>query len=134
MDDKAAEALGQTLGHMAGNLKLYQGAEAINKYAEFLKDFGKPVLPREGLLWIARVSLLAFANEVGIVRHCHHAAADLCGDREVTHGDHPVSIGRRFAFFESEADLDGKIRWWLRWLHFAEIRRLGTTGKEKECG
>ncbi|MDX1503683.1 MAG: succinate dehydrogenase cytochrome b subunit [Thermoanaerobaculia bacterium] len=48
--------------HMAGNLKLYQGAEAMNKYAEFLRDFGKPVLPREGVLWVARVALLAAAG------------------------------------------------------------------------
>ena len=38
--------------HMAGNLQIYAGREAINNYAAFLQS--KP-----GLLWTARVSLLA---------------------------------------------------------------------------
>jgi succinate dehydrogenase / fumarate reductase cytochrome b subunit len=42
-----------TLFHMLGNLKLFQGPEAINHYAHFLKnDLGV-------LIWIARASLLA---------------------------------------------------------------------------
>lgn len=49
---------GFVLVHMAGNLKLYAGAEAMNQYGEFLRDVGKPLLPREGLLWIARIVLL----------------------------------------------------------------------------
>lgn len=44
--------------HMLGNLKLYMGPEAINKYGEFLRTVGYPALPHEGLLWIARVVLL----------------------------------------------------------------------------
>lgn len=40
------------VAHMAGNLQIYAGREAINGYAAFLKS--KP-----GLLWTARVSLLA---------------------------------------------------------------------------
>ena len=40
------------IGHMAGNLQIYLGREAINNYAAFLKS--KP-----GLLWTARLSLLA---------------------------------------------------------------------------
>lgn len=47
------------LGHMAGNLKAYQGAEKFNAYAEFLREFGAPVLGHGQLLWIARVALLA---------------------------------------------------------------------------
>jgi len=50
---------GFVLVHMLGNLKIYQGAEALNKYAEFLRDFGKPLLPRSGLLWIFRAALVA---------------------------------------------------------------------------
>jgi succinate dehydrogenase / fumarate reductase cytochrome b subunit len=38
--------------HMAGNLQIYAGREAINNYAAFLQS--KP-----GLLWTARISLLA---------------------------------------------------------------------------
>jgi succinate dehydrogenase / fumarate reductase cytochrome b subunit len=41
------------VGHLIGNLKLFQGREAINHYADFLKhDLGL-------LLWIARIGLLA---------------------------------------------------------------------------
>ena len=51
---------GFVLIHMLGNLKLYQGPEKLNAYAEFLREFGSPVLPHSGLLWIARLGLLAF--------------------------------------------------------------------------
>lgn len=47
------------LGHMAGNLKVYQGAEKFNAYAEFLRDVGAPILGHGQFLWIARVVLLA---------------------------------------------------------------------------
>jgi len=47
------------LGHMAGNLKAFQGPEAFNHYAEGLREFGDPFLPRTGALWIARLGLLA---------------------------------------------------------------------------
>ncbi len=50
---------GFVLGHMAGNLKLYQGPEKMNAYAEWLRELGSPMLPHEGALWIARVGLLA---------------------------------------------------------------------------
>ncbi len=47
------------LGHMAGNLKAYQGASKFNAYAEFLRDFGAPVFGHGQFLWLARVALLA---------------------------------------------------------------------------
>ncbi len=47
------------VGHMIGNLKLYQGPEKINAYAEFLREVGAPALGRGEFLWIARVVLLA---------------------------------------------------------------------------
>ncbi len=50
---------GFVLGHMAGNLKLYQGPEKLNAYAEWLREIGAPALPHGGLLWIARAVLLA---------------------------------------------------------------------------
>jgi succinate dehydrogenase / fumarate reductase cytochrome b subunit len=50
---------GFVLGHMAGNLKLYLGAEALNHYAEWLREVGTPFLPHSVFLWIARVVLLA---------------------------------------------------------------------------
>lgn len=46
------------LVHMIGNLKIYQGAEAFNSYAHWLRAAFYPVLPHEGLLWIMRVTLL----------------------------------------------------------------------------
>jgi succinate dehydrogenase cytochrome b subunit len=50
---------GFVLGHMAGNLKLYLGADALNHYAEWLREVGAPLLPHGVLLWIARAVLLA---------------------------------------------------------------------------
>ena len=50
---------GFVLGHMLGNLKIYLGAESLNHYAEWLREIGAPLLPHGGLLWIARVVLLA---------------------------------------------------------------------------
>lgn len=47
------------VGHMAGNLKAFQGAAAFNHYAEGLREVGKPFLPRTGALWIVRGVLLA---------------------------------------------------------------------------
>lgn len=46
------------VGHMAGNLKAFQGPEKLNSYAEWLRDVGSPALPHTGLLWIARIVLL----------------------------------------------------------------------------
>lgn len=45
--------------HMIGNLKLYLGAVHMNEYAHFLRTFGAPAIPETGVLWIARVILLA---------------------------------------------------------------------------
>lgn len=47
------------VGHMLGNLKVYQGREAFNHYAEGLRTFGAPFFGRGQLLWIARLILLA---------------------------------------------------------------------------
>ncbi|MGB5295398.1 MAG: succinate dehydrogenase cytochrome b subunit [Thermoanaerobaculia bacterium] len=50
---------GFVLVHMLGNLKLYQGSEKLNAYAEWLREVGSPLLPHSGSLWIARAVLLA---------------------------------------------------------------------------
>jgi succinate dehydrogenase / fumarate reductase cytochrome b subunit len=47
------------VGHMVGNLKVYQGREAFNHYAEGLRTFGAPFFGFGQLLWIVRVGLLA---------------------------------------------------------------------------
>lgn len=44
--------------HMLENLRLYQGPEHINAYAEFLREAGAPVLGPGELLWFARLVLL----------------------------------------------------------------------------
>lgn len=44
--------------HMLGNLKVYQGRDAFNHYAEGLRTIGEPFLGRGQLLWIARIILL----------------------------------------------------------------------------
>lgn len=43
--------VGFVVGHMLGNLQMFQGPEKMNAYAQFLHDLG-------GLLWIARAVLL----------------------------------------------------------------------------
>jgi succinate dehydrogenase / fumarate reductase cytochrome b subunit len=49
--------------HMLGNLKTLQGAgggePAINTYAEWLRTFGEPVIPRNGVLWAFRIVLVS---------------------------------------------------------------------------
>jgi succinate dehydrogenase / fumarate reductase cytochrome b subunit len=44
--------VGFVVGHMLGNLQMFQGPEKMNSYAHFLKSLG-------GLLWVARAVLLA---------------------------------------------------------------------------
>ncbi|MCZ9309553.1 succinate dehydrogenase cytochrome b subunit [Corynebacterium uberis] len=54
---------GFVLVHMVGNLKLFlpahDGVPAINEYGEFLREIGEPLFPRESILWILRILLLA---------------------------------------------------------------------------
>jgi succinate dehydrogenase / fumarate reductase cytochrome b subunit len=45
--------------HMVGNLKLYLGASAMDAYAAWLREVGEPALPRQTLLWVVRLVLLA---------------------------------------------------------------------------
>lgn len=49
---------GFVLVHMYGNLKIYQGAEKFDAYAEALRELGKPILAHGHALWIARAVLL----------------------------------------------------------------------------
>jgi succinate dehydrogenase / fumarate reductase cytochrome b subunit len=51
--------VGFVIAHMLGNLKVYQGPEAFNHYAEGLRTIGAPIFARGQLLWIARAILLA---------------------------------------------------------------------------
>ena len=60
--------MGYVLVHMAGNLKIYMGAEDINHYGEWLRSLATPFLPRTVLLWILRSGLIA-----AIILHVHAA-------------------------------------------------------------
>src|SRR3989442_5152618 len=46
------------IAHLLGNLKVFQGADHFNAYAEGLRTLGAPFFPRGSLLWVARVVLL----------------------------------------------------------------------------
>jgi succinate dehydrogenase / fumarate reductase cytochrome b subunit len=50
--------IGYLLLHMTGNLKIFQGPEHFNEYAEFLRTIGSPMVPERGLLWVIRLVLL----------------------------------------------------------------------------
>jgi succinate dehydrogenase / fumarate reductase cytochrome b subunit len=50
---------GWLAGHLLGNLKVFQGAEKFNAYAEFLRTMGTPLFPDSGILWIVRLVLAA---------------------------------------------------------------------------
>lgn len=52
---------GFVVGHMVGNLKIFQGAEKYNHYAEFLREVGSPLVPNNSLLWAARIILIIAA-------------------------------------------------------------------------
>ena len=56
---------GFLVGHMAGNLKAFQGAGVFNSYAHHLRTFGEPILPEKGFLWAFRTLMfLAFVIHV----------------------------------------------------------------------
>ncbi|RRD46322.1 succinate dehydrogenase cytochrome b subunit [Tessaracoccus sp. OH4464_COT-324] len=54
--------------HLFGNLKVYQGPEAFNSYAGWLREVGYPLLPKQGVLWALRIVLL-----VSLVLHVYAA-------------------------------------------------------------
>jgi succinate dehydrogenase cytochrome b subunit len=54
--------LGFVLGHMVGNLKIFQGPEHFNAYAEGLRTVGAPFFGRGQLLWLVRLLLIAAAG------------------------------------------------------------------------
>jgi succinate dehydrogenase / fumarate reductase cytochrome b subunit len=62
--------IGFVLVHMYGNLQAFAGHDAYNEYAEHIREIGEPMLPHGGLLWIARVGLIA-----ALVVHVYCAVA-----------------------------------------------------------
>lgn len=91
---------GFVVGHMAGNLKLFLGAQHLNDYAEALRTLFMPFLPREGALWIARVVLL-----VAVVFHIHSAYALTMMNREAR------PIGYRDRQFVKASYASRTMRW-----------------------
>lgn len=65
------------IGHMVGNLKVFQGPEAFNHYAEGLRVFGSPFLGKGQLLWLVRLALLAsvVVHIVAVVQLYRRSAA-----------------------------------------------------------
>jgi succinate dehydrogenase / fumarate reductase cytochrome b subunit len=61
--------VGFVIGHMLGNLKVYQGRQHFNDYAEGLRTVGAPFFGHGQLLWIARIILI-----ISIVIHITMAA------------------------------------------------------------
>ncbi|NHB84440.1 succinate dehydrogenase cytochrome b subunit [Tessaracoccus sp. HDW20] len=55
--------------HLFGNLKVFQGPEAFNGYAAWLREAFYPLLPKSGVLWALRVALV-----VSLVAHVGSAA------------------------------------------------------------
>lgn len=62
--------MGYVFFHMIGNLKMYQGAHALNVYGEFLRELLYPIFPRTVTLWLLRLGLIA-----AFVLHIHAAAS-----------------------------------------------------------
>ena len=56
--------------HLFGNLKVFQGPEAFDAYAAWLRVVLYPLMPHEGVLWALRVVLL-----VALILHVACAAA-----------------------------------------------------------
>jgi succinate dehydrogenase / fumarate reductase cytochrome b subunit len=79
------------IGHMAGNLKVYQGEEKFNAYAAWLREVGSPAFGHEQILWMARLVLLA-----AVALHIT-AAAQLT---RASHAARPVPYRRR-AYLEA---------------------------------
>jgi succinate dehydrogenase / fumarate reductase cytochrome b subunit len=50
---------GFLVGHMAGNLKAFMGADHFDEYAHHLRVLGEPILPAYGFLWTFRLLMLA---------------------------------------------------------------------------
>jgi len=51
--------LGYIVVHMIGNLKIFIGPEDLDHYAESLRTLLYPIFPKEGVLWLFRVGLMA---------------------------------------------------------------------------
>jgi succinate dehydrogenase / fumarate reductase cytochrome b subunit len=86
--------IGFVAAHMIGNLKVFLGPDAINRYGEFLRDMGEPVFPRSFLLWCLRTLLF-----VGLIVHVAltiHLARRSRAARDVRY-QHPAVVDANYA-------------------------------------
>ncbi|MDW3177703.1 MAG: succinate dehydrogenase cytochrome b subunit [Acidimicrobiia bacterium] len=51
--------LGFVVAHMIGNFHVYEGPVELHEYAEALRELGGHILPRNVVLWILRLGLIA---------------------------------------------------------------------------
>jgi succinate dehydrogenase / fumarate reductase cytochrome b subunit len=77
-----AGLLAYVLVHMIGNLKVFFGAEEINLYAESLRDLLHPLVPRQAILWLFRLGLIAIFgihiwSALVTTRRSHRANSDV---------------------------------------------------------
>jgi succinate dehydrogenase / fumarate reductase cytochrome b subunit len=107
---------GFLLGHMMGNLKVYQGAEAFNAYAHHLRTFGEGFLEPGQFLWIARISLLA-----AIAVHMFAAAQVVRASRKARRQGYRKSNSLSFRYASKTMRLGGI--WILLYLifHLADL-------------
>ena len=62
--------IGFVFAHMIGNLKIFLGRTAINRYGEWLRDMGEPAFPRSFILWALRsVLFVGLLVHVGLTIH-----------------------------------------------------------------
>lgn len=80
--------VGFVIGHMLGNLKIYQGEDKFNAYALWLREVGGPALGHAQFLWLVRLILLT-ATVLHIV-----AAAQLT---QMSYAARPVRYERKEA-------------------------------------
>jgi succinate dehydrogenase / fumarate reductase cytochrome b subunit len=112
---------GFLLGHMAGNLKVYQGPVAFDAYAHHLRTFGEGFLDQGQFLWIARITLL-FALGV----HMFAAARLIRVSRQARRQGYRKSNSLSFTYASKTMRLGGL--WILLYLlfHLADLT-IGTS-------
>jgi succinate dehydrogenase / fumarate reductase, cytochrome b subunit len=86
--------VGFVIGHMLGNLKIFQGEAKFNAYALWLREMGSPLFGHEQVLWLVRLVLLG-ATVLHIV-----AAVQLT---QQSYSARPVGYRRRDAIVSTYA-------------------------------
>jgi succinate dehydrogenase / fumarate reductase cytochrome b subunit len=76
---------GFILGHLVGNLKMYQGEAAFDAYAEHLRELGAPFFGHGQFIWVMRIGLL-----VAVALHIHAAWALTLQNRRARPADYEV--------------------------------------------